>query len=170
MTLLLSAVLVAGAIVWAALLIRRELTGVRDEARRSRAIQILAAFAPAITDAEHDPKAFIIWQPMAESARRMWPAEFAALDAAVGGTFPFTAEQIRDAHARWTTEWLAWERAHDAEYKARIAAAEHDVAASGGAPLARARLDALEREKLDTYQRRYEEYIRIAKKLQALAP
>lgn len=165
-----AALLVVAAIVWAARSIVHEIAVAREEAARGRAIQIVAAFAPAIADAEHDPKAFITWQPIAESARRMWPAEFTALDAAAGGTFPFTADQIRDAHARWTTEWLAWERAHDAEFKMKIAAAEHDLAASGGAPLARARLDAIEREKLDTYQRRYEEYIRIARKLQALAP
>jgi hypothetical protein len=34
----------------------------------------------------------------------------------------------------------------------------------------RAKLDAVEREKLDSYQRRYEEYVRIAKALQALTP
>ena len=50
----------------------------------------------------------------------------------------------------------------------RIAAAERDLAVSGGAPFERARLDALEREKLDRYQHRYEDYIRVAKKLQAL--
>ena len=34
-----------------------------------------------------------------------------------------------------------------------------------------ARLDAIEREKLETYQRRYEEYIRVARALQAfIAP
>jgi hypothetical protein len=33
----------------------------------------------------------------------------------------------------------------------------------------RARLDAVEREKLETYQRRYEEYVRVAKALQALS-
>jgi hypothetical protein len=32
----------------------------------------------------------------------------------------------------------------------------------------RAKVDAIEREKLDAYQRRYEEYVRVAKALQAL--
>ena len=35
--------------------------------------------------------------------------------------------------------------------------------------LLRARLDAVEREKLDRYQRRYAEYVRVAKALQALS-
>ena len=33
---------------------------------------------------------------------------------------------------------------------------------------ARARLDAIEQEKLELYQRRYAEYVRVAKALQAL--
>jgi len=93
---------------------------------------------------------------------------FAAADAAAGGSFPFTPDQIRDAHSQWTAAWLAWEQAHDAEYKRRAAEAEHALSASGGSPLERARLEAVEREKLETYQRRYEEYIRVARKLQAL--
>ncbi len=36
-------------------------------------------------------------------------------------------------------------------------------------PAGRARMDAIERDKLDRYQRRYEEYTRIARGLQALA-
>jgi hypothetical protein len=35
--------------------------------------------------------------------------------------------------------------------------------------LARARLDAVEREKLELYQRRYEEYVRVSKALQSLS-
>jgi hypothetical protein len=82
--------------------------------------------------------------------------------------FPFPADQVQAAHARWTTDWLAWERAHDAEYKDRAAVAERALAASGGAPAERATLDAIEREKLDRYQRRYQEYVQIGKALQAL--
>jgi hypothetical protein len=167
---LVAAAVVVGAIVWAVIAIRRDLAKLRSDVERGRAVQILTAFAAAMADAEHNAKALITWQPIAAGARRAWPAEFAALDALVGGSFPFSTDQIRDAHARWTAEWLAWERMHDAEYKMRIAAAERDVATSGGAPYERARLDAVEREKLDHYQRRYEDYIRVAKKLQALAP
>src|SRR5262249_31117483 len=95
--------------------------------------------------------------------------EFALLDRASGHTFPFGKERFDAAHASWTAEWLAWERTHDMEYKRKAAAAEHDLATSGGSSLVRATLETVEREKLDSYQRRYEEYIRIAKALQALA-
>jgi hypothetical protein len=39
---------------------------------------------------------------------------------------------------------------------------------SGGAPAARARLEAIEREKLELYQRRYQDYVQVAKALQGL--
>ena len=95
--------------------------------------------------------------------------EFAALDRASGGTFPFTHEQIQAAHARWTTEWLAWERSHDAEYKLKAALAEQELGDRLNSPSGRARIDVIERDKLDRYQQRYEEYTRIARGLQALA-
>lgn len=82
----------------------------------------------------------------------------------VGDRFRSAPEVISAAHARWTTDWLAWERTHDGTYKMKTAEASHDVDSPGG----RARLDAIEREKLDLYQRRYEEYERVAKALQKL--
>ncbi len=85
-----------------------------------------------------------------------------------GIAFPFGSERIQAAHAQWTADWLAWERTHDAEYKLKAAAVEEELARSEGSPLVRARLDAIEREKLERYQRRYEEYVRIGKALQAL--
>jgi hypothetical protein len=52
----------------------------------------------------------------------------------------------------------------------KAAAAQAELLASGGSgtAAARARVDAVEREKLDLYQRRYGEYVRVAKALQAL--
>ena len=47
--------------------------------------------------------------------------------------------------------------------------AEQELAASGGSQVMRARVDAVEREKLDLYQRRYTEYVHVAKALQALS-
>ena len=114
------------------------------------------------------PRALLEWQPLARAARELFPEEFAALDRAAGAAFPFSAEAIQAAHARWTAEWLGWERSHDAEYKVKAAAVERELAASGGSPIVRARLEAVEREKLERYQRRYEEYVRTAKALQAL--
>ena len=92
-----------------------------------------------------------------------------ALDRATGGTFPFSPEQIEAAHAQWTADWLAWELAHDTEYKLKAAIAEQELDGDRrGGPRRAARLDAIEREKLDLYQRRYADYVRTAKALQAL--
>ena len=135
---------------------------------RGRTADLLAIFAPAVSAAAGDPRALLVWQPLARTARKLFPEEFATLDAAAGGPFPFTKEQIESAHAQWTADWLAWELAHDTTYKLKVAEVEHELAASGGSPLFRARLDAVEREKLDLYQRRYAEYIRVAKAIQAL--
>ena len=110
----------------------------------------------------------LVWQPLATTARKLCPADFDALDRASGGRFPFSAEQIEAAHARWSADWLAWERTHDTEYKLKAATVEAELASSGRSALGRARLDAVEREKLDTYQRRYEEYARVSKALRAL--
>ena len=129
---------------------------------------LLATFASGVGAAENDPRAMLVWEPLARVARQTWPEEFALLERAGAGTFPFGRERLQSAHARWTTEWLAWERMHDAEYKLKAAVAEHELVAAGGAPHARAKLDAIESEKLDRYQKRYEEYVRVSKALQAL--
>ena len=158
----------AGAIVWGALAIAREIATAREAAARGRALQLLVAFAPAVSAADADPRALLVWQPIARAARQLFPDDFAALDRAAGKTFPFDAERLQAAHARWTAEWLAWERSHDAEYKLKASSLEQEIAASGGSALLRARLEDVEREKLERYQRRYEEYVRVAKTLQAL--
>ena len=64
--------------------------------------------------------------------------------------FPFTPDQVQAAHAQWTADWLAWERAHDAEYKLKAAAAEQELAAAGRiAGRCAAGSTPIEREKLD---------------------
>ena len=141
---------------------------VRDEAKRGRALQIMSMFAPAMEQARTDPRSLLVWQPLARTARGMLPDEFAMLDRAFGATFPFNNETIQAAHAQWSADWLAWERAHDAEYKRRAAEVQDQIAASGASPALRAKLDVIESEKLDLYQRRYTEYVRTAKALQAL--
>lgn len=168
MTILLAALIVAGAVCWAAQGIVRELQAGRAHEAETRTVQLLQTFAPGVAAAQTDPRALLTWAPLARTARQLYPHEFATLDRASGSAFPFGKEQIEAAHARWTTEWLAWERSHDAEFKMKAALAEHELTASGGSPALRARLDAVEREKLESYQRRYEEYIRVAKALQAL--
>lgn len=141
----------------------------RDEASSRRALDLVQLFAPGIAASHADPRALLVWQPLARTARQLFPREFATLDSAAGATFPFTKDQFEKAHARWTADWLAWEGAHDAEYKLRAAAMEQEVDTSGASRVARARIEAVEREKLELYQRRYEEYIRVAKALQTLA-
>jgi hypothetical protein len=158
----------AGAIVWSSLRIAAAIERARADRVRDRALGLLGLFAPAVVAADRDPRSILVWQPLAGRARALFAEEFTLLDRAAGARFPFGAEQIQDMHAKWTAEWLAWERSHDTEYKLKAAAAEQDCVTSPSS-LARARLEAIEREKLDRYQRRYEEYIRVAKALQALS-
>ena len=169
--IVLAALIVAAAIGWAALQIVSGLGAARESAATDgRVAAMLTLFAPALTATQQDPRAFLVWQPIANAARQLFPDAFAKLDRATGGAFPFPKERIEAAHAQWTADWLAWELAHDTEYKLKAAAAEQEMAAHGASPVARARLDAVEREKLDLYQRRYAEYVRTAKALQALIP
>jgi hypothetical protein len=166
--LIVAAIIVAAAVYGGAQAIAREIALAREAAGRARALQLLGVFAPAVAAADADPRGLLVWQPIARTARQLFPDEFAALDRAGGGTFPFSKDRIQAAHARWTAEWLAWERTHDAEYKLKAAEIEEELLASGGSTVVRGRLDGVEREKLDKYQRRYEEYVRIGKALQAL--
>lgn len=163
---ILSALIVAGAVLWAGVQIAGALT--QRAGDDGRVAALLALFAPGAAAAVDDPLAVLAWQPLALTARALYPAEFAALDKACGSTFPFNTEQIERAHARWTAQWLAWERRHDAEFKLKAAMVEHELGAELSSAFGRARLDAVEREKLDLYQQHYEEYTRIAKGLQAL--
>ena len=167
MTPIAAAIVVAAAIAWATRALLVELKAARDDAARTRGFALLQTFSFGIAAAQTDPRALITWVPLARAARHLLPAEFAALDAASGATFPFSAEHVQAAHARWTADWLAWERAHDAEYKLKAVILDRELAA-GEATVARARLEAVEREKLDLYQRRYQEYVQVAKALQSL--
>jgi hypothetical protein len=163
-TTFLAAVVLATAVIVSVGQIVTEMRAQREETRRARMMSIVALFGPAVSAVQDDPKALLVWQPLAATVRKLFPEECASLDAASGTSFPFNADVIAAAHARWTTDWLAWERTHDATYKMKTAAASQDVESPGG----RARLDAIEREKLDLYQRHYEEYVRVAKALQKL--
>src|SRR4051812_44544609 len=109
MALLISALIVAAAIVWSGRLIaaaqRTAMTSVSGE----RALRLLELFAPALVGAARDVREILVWQPLATAARRLFPDDFASLDRASSATFPFAPEQLQAAHARWTAEWLAWE-------------------------------------------------------------
>jgi hypothetical protein len=169
MILFLSAAIVAAAVVWGCRLIAGGLADGREADVQSRTLQVLSTFAPGVGAGATDPRAILAWEPLARTARMLLPEEFARIDRAAGSAFPFGTDRIQAAHAQWTADWLGWERTHDAEYKLKAAAVEDELARSDGSALVRARLDAVEREKLDLYQRRYAEYVRVAKALQALA-
>jgi hypothetical protein len=166
--LLIAALIVAGAVWWATQQILGELRAARDEAARGRTLALVELLAPAVGAAQADPRALLAWQPVVNVARQLFPSESGALDRAAGGRFPFTADQAQTAHAQWTADWLAWERTHDSDFKLKAAMAEQELVASGGSAVLRAKLDSIESAKLDLYQRRYSEYVRVAKALQAL--
>jgi len=141
-----------------------------ERRRREAAVQrLLAIFGPATAAVQQDPKQLLTWYPFAQSSRKLFPSAFAELDKAFGGRFPFTKEQLQAAHARCSADWLAWERAHDAEFSVKAAQVQDEIARAGGqaTPLLRTRLAAVEQEKLERYQQRYEEYIKTAKALAA---
>jgi hypothetical protein len=132
--------------------------------------QLLATFAPAAAAVQHDPKQLLAWYPLAQTSRKLFPGAFKELDQAAGGVFPFTKQQLQAAHARCSSEWLAWERAHDAEFSLKTAQVQDEIDRAGHAsPLLRTRLAAIEQEKLERYQQRYEEYIKTAKAIAAFA-
>jgi hypothetical protein len=165
---LLAACVIGAAVAWAAVHVASAVRAAGDHTMQARQLQLLQLFGPAIATVKTDPRGLLVWQPLAKTARSLFPTEFAALDRAAGATFPFTREQIEAAHSAWTADWLAWEQHHDAEYKLKAAQAEHDSAALGPSTLARARIESVEREKLELYHRRYQDYVRTAKALQAL--
>ena len=142
----------------------------RDRRRQHRerlAATLLASLAPAA--ARSEPRDLLAWRGAAAAARRLFPDAVEAIEQQTGEAFPFPHAVVDDAHGRWTAEWLAWERRHDADFKQRARAVEAELRAAGDTPTAvRARLAALDDEKLQTYQERYEEYVRIGNGLAAL--
>ena len=168
MIVLIAALIVGAAVAWGCMRIAGALEHIRRDLARTRALDILRTFAAAPAEAATDPRAMLAWEPLARAARQLYPDEFVSLDRAYGAAFPFGNDRIQGAHAQWTADWLAWERSHDADYKLKAAAVEEDLAKSSGSAMVRGRLEAVEREKLELYQRRYAEYVRVAKALQAL--
>jgi hypothetical protein len=168
MFVLLILLVIVGAVVGYATM---QLLTAFNRANRDRIVcHLQALFAPALLAVDRDPQQLLTWYPMAQASRQLFPEACAALDAATGRTFPFTQVQVQDAHARWTASWLAWERSHDGEYALKASTLQEELTRAGEVttPLGRARVAALEREKLERYQERYQEYIRGAKGLQAL--
>ena len=141
----------------------------RERRREDLRIRLIAVFAPAIAQARADPRGLVAWAEVARVTRKLFPEAFHRLDAVCEGRFPFSAALVEAAHAKWTSEWLAWERQHDLDYKRRASAAEAELSRAGETDPAtvRARLAAIDQEKLQTYQERYEEYVRIGKAIAA---
>ena len=135
-------------------------TLLRARRRDAQIFDLLATFGPVAERARSDPRVLLAWYPTAEAARRTFPDAFAAIERNGTNRFPFGAAQLEAAHARWTTDWLEWERNHDAEYRQKSEAieAEFDRSTGVASQAARTRLETLERQKLARYQRRYEEY------------
>src|SRR5205823_10719348 len=154
MVVLLAALVVSSAVVWAGFRVAADVQRLRPDPVRRRVVDLLAMFAPAVDAAAADPRAILVWQPVARIAREIFPEEFRLIDQAAGGSFPFGKDRLQSAHAQWTADWLAWERTHDAEFKLKAALVEQEIATSGTSGVLRARLEAVEREKLDLYQRR----------------
>jgi hypothetical protein len=165
---LLAAIVVAAAVWWAGVHVARTMAALRSTDVRGRSLQLMALFAPGIAAAADDPRALLTWQPLATAARKLFPDEFASLDQAAGGPFPFSAQAIESAHARWSADWLAWERTHDAEYKLKASETEDQLKTAGNPAIVRSRLEAVEREKIERYQQRYSDYVRVSKALQAM--
>ncbi|MBI4475699.1 MAG: hypothetical protein HY654_00915 [Acidobacteria bacterium] len=157
----------------------RELRQRREDAI---ALELLRVFGPLRETVQQQPKELLAWYPLGRAIRRLWPDACRRLDESTGTTFPFTREHVDAAHARWTASWLAWERNHDAEFKLKAAQLERALIAEERqagtfdhergtlSAIGRARIEAIEREKLERYQDRYEEYVRVAKAIAALEP
>ena len=126
---------------------------------------LLTASAAAIARAE--PRELLAWQSTAKTVRRLFPDVVAELESKGGESFPIPRKVAEDAHAKWTAEWLAWESQHDAEFRKRTSVLEAELKAGGHehSPDGHARIAALEDEKLQSYQRRYEEYVQVGKGL-----
>ena len=126
---------------------------------------LLTASAAAIARAE--PRELLAWQSTAKTVRRLFPDVVAELESKGGESFPIPKKVAEDAHAKWTAEWLAWESHHDVEFRKRTSVLEAELKAGGHehSPDGHARIAALEDEKLQSYQRRYEEYVQVGKGL-----
>ncbi len=143
----------------------------RDLERQHRerlAMDLLTRMAPVVARAE--PRELLAWRGAARAVRELYPEIVADLEQASGERFPFTPALVEGCLARWSAEWLAWERQHDTDYKVRVRTAEAELRADGrdDSPEGRARLASIEDEKLQSYQQRYEEYARVARDLTAL--
>src|SRR5262245_4654553 len=139
MMFVLGALVIAAAVAWGSMQGAAALKARNSDSSRARLLEIFATFAPASSAAAEDPRAILVWEPLARTARRLFPEEFEQLDRAAGVAFPFGRERIEAAHAQWTADWLAWEAAHDAEFKSKAAIVQEELASATPSASARAR-------------------------------
>ena len=109
--------------------------------------------------------------PAVGAARKCFPEAFSRLEGDGSPGFPFSDSDIETTLERWTADWLEWEQEHESNYQRKVAAI--DAALEGGVPeskavVLRTELQVVEQEKLDSYQRRYSEYVGISRALQQL--
>ena len=141
----------------------------RTDQQRQHEEQLAAHLVTVIPPslATSDPRVILGWANSFGVVRRLFPMAIQRIEHVSGGPFPVSNAIIEQVHARWTTDWLAWERNHNAEFQEKSAALEAEAGTTGRMvdPDIRARSARLEDEKLQTYQQRYEEYVSIGKAL-----
>lgn len=142
----------------------------RARRRDAQILQLLDIFGPVVDRVRSDPHVLLTWYPVASAARQMFPDAFAAISQAGVEPFPFGETALETAHARWTTDWLEWEHRNDGNSRRNRETIGLEIERSQGAAAqaARDRLDALERDSLEQYQRKYEEYVKVSRALGAL--
>ena len=142
----------------------------RRHRRDDQLLALVAMFGPVVERARHDPRVLLTWYPTAEGLRQAFPDVFDVLGQGQRG-YPFSPADLEAAHAKWTADWLDWERSHDAEYREKSLVLETSLqhATDETATALNARVSALEREKLGDYQRRYEEYVKVSRGLADLS-
>ena len=142
----------------------------RARRRDEQLFNVCATFGPPLERAQADPRVLLAWYPASCAMRRQFGDAFAALSADPSKPFPWGPADVEAAHARWTATWLEWERHQDAEYRVRTAGIELqlDQADASAIPELKTSLQRLEQEKLERYQRRYEEYVKVSRALAKL--
>ncbi|MEE2635855.1 MAG: hypothetical protein VYE68_01305 [Acidobacteriota bacterium] len=143
----------------------------RARRRDAQLLSLCATFGPPIERAQSDPRVLLAWYPVACAMRRQFAEAFAALSADPSKPFPWSPADIEAAHARWTADWLEWERHQDVEHRTMTADIETKLerAEATTIPGLKTRLEHLEQQKLEHYQRRYEEYVGVSRALKKLA-
>ena len=146
------------------------LVELRKQRKDAQVLGLLSTFASTAKEVRSDPRLLLVHYPVVVAARRCFPDAFSALEEPQSKSFPLGSLEIEEAHARWTAEWLEWERSHESEYQRKAAVLNSELVNTTDArmPALRAELEAVEQQKLDLYQHRYEEYVGVSRALAKL--